>query len=88
MSDFDPSELQKIIHENRVKPTRSIVDRLDHVTGYLHALSVGQDRLNEKAERAASWSQGAANQLSAIRGLLVVISICAVAVTWKVVFAS
>lgn len=87
MSDFDPSELDKIIHENRGKPTRSITDRLDHVTGYLHGISVGQDRLNEKAERSAAWSQGAANQLSAIRGLLVVITICAVAVTWKIVFA-
>lgn len=88
MSDFDPSELEKIIRENRVKPTTSIIGRLDQMTGYLHGLSVGQDRLNEKAERSAAWSQGATNQLSAIRGLLVVITICAVAVTWKVVFAS
>lgn len=88
MSDFDPSEILKIIGENRVKPTDSIIGRLDQVTGHLYGLSTGQDRLNEKAERTASWSQGAANQLAAIRGMLFVIMICALAITWKVVFAS
>jgi hypothetical protein len=88
MSDFDPAELEKIIRENRVKPTTSIIGRLDHVTGYLHSLSTGQDRLNERAERSASWTQGVANQLAAIRGILIVIMVCAIAVTWKVVFAS
>ena len=88
MSDFDPSELEKIIRENRVKPTAAIVDRLDRLAGSLHSVSLGQDQLNEKMERAANWTQGATNQLSAIRGLLIAITICAVAVTWKVVFAS
>lgn len=88
MSDIDPSELGKIIRENRVKPTTAIVDRLDQVTGYLYSLSTGQDRLNENAERSAAWSQGATSQLAAIRGILIVIMICAIAVAWKIVFAS
>lgn len=88
MSDFDPEELQKIIRDNRVRPTKAIIDRLDLVTSHLHGLSTSPDSLNEKVERSASWTQGAANQLATIRGMVAVIMVCAVAIAWKVVFAS
>lgn len=88
LTEFDPEELQKIIRNNRVKPTKAVIDRLDHLSGHLSSIATHMGSLNEKAERSASWTQGAANQLAAIRGMVVVIMICAVAIAWKVVFGS
>lgn len=81
---FDPEDLTKHFHKPASVEER-IFDRVDQLNNFQFSHASKLDLIAANTNRTANWTQGVANQLSQIRGLLSVVIILLAVIAWKLV---